>query len=59
VDKTAATPSERDRFVCRREGHVPVLRITRQNATTQQGATYITSCQRCGKLAEFPMPEAK
>jgi hypothetical protein len=46
-----------DRFVCRREGHVPLLRVTRHNVAGA-GATYITPCQRCGKLYEAPMPEA-
>ncbi len=47
-----------DRFICRREGHIPAIKITFQNATTEKGATYITSCARCGKVYEEAMPDA-
>jgi formaldehyde-activating enzyme involved in methanogenesis len=48
-----------DRFVCRREGHTPLLRVTRHNVNLEPGATYITPCQRCGQLYEELMPEAE
>jgi len=46
------------RFVCRREGHVPAIKVTFQNATTDRDATYLTPCARCGKPYEEPMPRA-
>lgn len=39
-----------DRFVCRREGHVPAVKLT---ATSWfKPDSYITSCVRCGKAFE-------
>jgi hypothetical protein len=55
---TAPFIAARDRFICRRDGHIPAIRITRQNTTFEKGATYITSCIRCGKVYEEPMPPA-
>lgn len=47
-----------DRFRCRREGHVPSIRVTRQNAVTDKPFKYLTSCQRCGKVYEETMDDA-
>jgi hypothetical protein len=44
-----------DRFVCRREGHIPALEFKQP----PQGITvtsYVTSCRRCGKVYEI-VPE--
>ena len=38
-----------DRFICRREGHVPMLRVTSANPPLTY---YISPCARCGKLIE-------
>ena len=47
-----------DRFVCRREGHIPAIRVTRQTVSTDKPFKYLTSCQRCGKVYEETMDDA-
>ena len=39
-----------DRFICRREGHLPCTTLTKTSGITVY--SYITSCQRCGKVFE-------
>ena len=39
-----------DRFICRREGHVPSVVLTQTSGITIR--SYTTSCLRCGKLYE-------
>lgn len=55
---TSNTPNKppEDRFVCRREGHLPQVTITKANGVEGH---VITKCQRCGKFIEVPIqPEA-
>jgi hypothetical protein len=42
-----------DAFVCRREGHVPTLRITK---ATPPVPSYTTTCSRCGKIIVVSIP---
>lgn len=42
-----------DRFICRREGHDPVWRITAHNTGM---TSYFTTCNRCGKWFEQDVP---
>jgi hypothetical protein len=46
---TEKTASVYDRFICRREGHIPSVTI--KNATVPI-SNYITTCVRCGKVYE-------
>jgi DNA-directed RNA polymerase subunit M/transcription elongation factor TFIIS len=47
-----------DRFVCRREGHAPALVFSKFTASgVEPPTTYMTTCVRCGKWAEFPIPK--
>lgn len=39
-----------DRFVCRREGHIPSMRIT---SGSEFLTTYSCLCSRCGRYVEF------
>lgn len=39
-----------DRFICRREGHIPSMRFTSGQRTR---LSWITTCQRCGKAVEL------
>lgn len=39
-----------DRFVCRREGHVPTVTLTR--ITGVAVGSYFTTCRRCGRVFE-------
>jgi len=39
-----------DRFICRREGHIPSFTVTKVSGVTV--TSYVTSCLRCGKLYE-------
>ena len=46
-----------DRFVCRREGHVPAIKFTSMKASgVKVPETYWTVCVHCGKHMEFPIP---
>lgn len=55
MSETPNTPSEPEdvRFVCRREGHLPQLTITKANGVD---GPIITKCQRCGKFIEIEVP---
>lgn len=44
-----------DRFVCRREGHIPSLTITSVGGTSITG--FVCTCVRCGRLVEFTLAE--
>lgn len=43
-----------DRFICRREGHVPTVQL--QPTTALVIKKYVTTCRRCRKLVEFEAP---
>lgn len=46
IDRIAEDP----RFVCRRVGHYPAMRLTSGGEWIE---SYICPCARCGKLAEW------
>jgi hypothetical protein len=41
-----------DRFICRREGHVPMGTISVAPGLEKYITSYITTCRRCGKQYE-------
>jgi hypothetical protein len=43
-----------DRFICRREGHDPTVRVTNLAPSWAYSVvtSYITTCRRCGKAIE-------
>ena len=45
-----------DRFICRREGHKPAATLTNTSGVTI--TSYITNCQRCGKVFTVNVPPA-
>jgi hypothetical protein len=43
-----------DRFICRREGHEPAVRLTNIAPSWAHSVvvSYVTTCRRCGKPVE-------
>lgn len=44
-----------DRFICRREGHIPAVQLAGWSGLQPQ--SYITRCRRCGKVYEVEVKE--
>jgi len=46
-----------DRFICRREGHIPTFTITSASGVFEVG--FVCPCRRCGKVLGFTLEECR